>query len=131
MIGGLGIAPPVLVGLSWLNLLVAGLLLFPATFFTGNLLNAAVILLLIAYALRAGNLHTALVEVPFLLLPLALIWLKHSLAMQPPAGRKPNLFPLLIFLSATHAAPVPAGYAEVALSPIPYEHSQNSPCNRR
>lgn len=80
MIGGLGIAPPILVGLSWLNLLVAGLLLFPATFFTGNLLNAAVILLLLAYALRAGNLHTALVEVPFLLLPLALIWLKHPLA---------------------------------------------------
>lgn len=80
MIGGLGIAPPVLIGLSWLNLLVAGLLLFPATFFAGNLLNAAVILLLIAYALRTGNLHTALVEVPFLLLPLVLIWLKHPLA---------------------------------------------------
>ncbi|AMR29399.1 hypothetical protein A0257_21390 [Hymenobacter psoromatis] len=80
MIGGLGIAPPILVGLSWLNLLVAGLLLFPATFFAGNLLNAATILLLIAYALRAGNLQTALVEVPFLLLPLALIWLKYPLA---------------------------------------------------
>jgi len=80
MIGGLGITPPILVGLSWLNLVVAGLLLFPATFFTGNLLNAATILLLIAYALRAGHWQTALVEVPFLLLPLALIWLKHPLA---------------------------------------------------
>lgn len=80
MLGGLGIAPVVLVGLSWLNLLVAGLLLFPATFFAANLLNAAAILLLIAYALRAGNLATALVELPFLLLPLLLIWLRHPLA---------------------------------------------------
>ncbi|OGX90865.1 hypothetical protein [Hymenobacter coccineus] len=80
ILGGLGIAPPILVGLSWLNLLVAGLVFFPATFFAGNLLNAATILLLIAYALRAGNLPTALVEMPFLLLPLALIWLKHPLA---------------------------------------------------
>ena len=80
MIGGLGLSQPVLVGLSWLNLLVAGLLLFPPTFFAANLLNAAVILLIIAYALNAGNLHTALIEIPFVLLPLALIWLKHPLA---------------------------------------------------
>lgn len=80
MIGSLGIGKPVLVALSWLNLLVAGLLLFPPTFFTGNLLNAGVILLIMAYALRAGNLRTAAIEVPFLLLPLVLIWLKHPLA---------------------------------------------------
>ncbi len=80
MIGGPGIGKPALLGLSWLNLLVAGLLLFPPTFFAGNLLNAAAILLIIAYALKAGNLKTALLEVPFLLLPLLLIWLKHPLA---------------------------------------------------
>ena len=80
MLGGLSIAPAVLVGLSWLNLLIAGLLLFPATFFAANLLNAGAILLLIGYALRAGNLTTALTELPFLVLPLLLIWLRHPLA---------------------------------------------------
>jgi hypothetical protein len=31
-------------------------------------------------ALRVGNLRLAAIEVPFLLLPLALIWLKHPLS---------------------------------------------------
>lgn len=80
MIGSLGISKPVLYALSWMNLVVAALLLFPQTFFVGNLLNSAGILLIIAYALRAGNLRTAAIEIPFLLLPLLLIWLKHPLA---------------------------------------------------
>jgi hypothetical protein len=79
MIGSLGIGKPILYALSWLNLAIAVLLLFPQTFFWGNLLNAAVILLIMAYALRTGNLRTAAIEIPFLLLPLVLIWLKHPL----------------------------------------------------
>lgn len=79
-LGPLGISQPVLLGLSWLNLLVAGLLLFPATFLVGNLLNAAGILLIMGYALHTGNLCTAALEIPFLLLPLGLLWLRHLLA---------------------------------------------------
>ena len=78
LIGSLGISRPV--GLGGLNLLAAGLLLFPPTFFTGNFLHAASILLIMAYTLRADHLQTVLIEVPFLLLPLLLIWLKHPLA---------------------------------------------------
>ncbi|WP_083325874.1 hypothetical protein [Hymenobacter coccineus] len=69
-----------MLGLSWLNLPVAGLLLFPATFLAGNLLNAAGILLIMGYALQTGNLRTAALEIPFPLLPLGLLWLRHPLA---------------------------------------------------
>ena len=63
--------------LSVLSLAVGLLILFPQTFFAGNLLNAAVILLIMALALKTGNLKTALIEIPFLLMTLAMIWLGH------------------------------------------------------
>jgi hypothetical protein len=77
MLQSLGVAPATLPGVSWLNLLVAGLLLFPPTFFADNLLIASIILLIIAYVLCAGYLAMALVEVPFLILPFILIWLGY------------------------------------------------------
>lgn len=58
--------------------LAAGLLiLFPQTFFIGNLINAGLILIIMALALKTGNTKTALMEIPFLLLPLIMIWLGH------------------------------------------------------
>ena len=60
--------------------LAAALLLFPPTILLGNLLSAAGILLIMALALHVGNLRLAAIEIPFLLPPLALIWLKHPLA---------------------------------------------------
>ncbi len=62
-----------------LTLLVALFVLFPKTFFIGNVLNAVTIVLIIAMALRADNYKIALMEIPFLLIPLVLIWLKHPL----------------------------------------------------
>lgn len=53
------------------------LLLIPKTFFAGNLLNAISIVLIMAFALRAGNYKIALMEIPFLALPLMMIWLKY------------------------------------------------------
>ena len=55
------------------------LLVFPPTFLWGNLLNAATVLLMMGLALNVGNLRLAALKIPFLLLPLALIWLKHPL----------------------------------------------------
>src|SRR5687768_1923254 len=46
--------------ISVLSLVVGLLILFPQTFFAGNLLNAAVILLIMALSLKTGNLKTAL-----------------------------------------------------------------------
>ena len=65
--------------MSVLTLAVGLLILFPQTFFAGNLLNAALILLIMALSLNAGNLKIALIEIPFLLMPLVLIWLGHPL----------------------------------------------------
>jgi hypothetical protein len=53
------------------------LLMFPKTFFAGNLLNAFSILVIMALALHSGNFRIALMEIPFLILPLALIGLRY------------------------------------------------------
>lgn len=50
---------------------------FPQTFLLSNTLNAVTILLIIALSLNAGNYKMALIEIPFLILPLILIWLKY------------------------------------------------------
>ena len=49
------------------------------SFFIANLVNAVTILLIMAFSLRAGNFKTALIEIPFLLMPLVLIYLGHPL----------------------------------------------------
>lgn len=77
MMKDLGIGRPVLTIISILTLLVGIMVLFPQTFFVANLINAAIILLIMALSLKAGNLRTALIEIPFLLMPLVMIWLGH------------------------------------------------------
>jgi len=62
-----------------LTLLVAIMVMFPKTFFMANLLNAISIIIIMSLALRAGNYRIAFMEIPFLLIPLVLIWLKHPL----------------------------------------------------
>lgn len=79
MLASLGFTQPLLYVVSVVSLASALLLLFPPTFLLGNLLNAAVVLLMMGLALHVGNLRFAAIEIPFLLLPLALIWLKHPL----------------------------------------------------
>jgi hypothetical protein len=55
-----------------------GLMLFsPKTFFMGNVLHAVTMVLVMAMALKAGNPKIALIEIPFLAMPLVLIWLKY------------------------------------------------------
>ena len=66
--------------IAGLSLLSGILILAPQTFVAGNVLNAAVILFLLIRFLMVGEIKPALIEVPFLLIPLALIWLKYPLA---------------------------------------------------
>lgn len=80
MLASLGFRQPTLYAFSVYTLAAAALLLFPHTFFLGNLLGAAGFLLLAALALHTGNLRLAATELAVLLLTLALIWLKHPLA---------------------------------------------------
>ena len=79
LLAGLGFTKPTLYVFSLYTLAVAGLLLFPQTFFLGNLLNAAGFLLMLSLALRTGNLRLAATEIAILMIPLALIWLRHPL----------------------------------------------------
>jgi len=82
MMEDLGISRSFLFIISILSLGVGVMVLFPQTFFAANLLNAAMILLIMALALRAGNIRTALIEIPFLLLPLVMIWLGHPFGVK-------------------------------------------------
>jgi len=77
MMADLGITETVKPFFGVFSILIGLMILFPQTFFVGNLLNAITILLIMALSLRAGNSRMALLEIPFLALPLLLIWLKH------------------------------------------------------
>ena|SRR5580698_4405115 len=75
----LRIGRPTQLILAWLVLAAGVLILFPATFVTGNLLGATLILVVTALQLRVRNLRGALIEIPFLLLPFFMIYLQHPL----------------------------------------------------
>lgn len=76
----IGITRPLSLITGILSFAVGVMVLFPKTFFIGNVVNAALILLIMALSLKAGNMKTALIEIPFLLMPLVLIYLGHPLA---------------------------------------------------
>ncbi|WP_460473231.1 hypothetical protein [Emticicia fontis] len=77
MMADLGITKPFVPILGIFIIVIGLLLLFPRTYFLGNLLNAVSILTIMALALNTGNLKMALIEIPFLLMPLLMIWLKY------------------------------------------------------
>lgn len=77
MMHELGITEPVIPLFGTLTIVIGVLLLMPKTFFLGNVLNALAIVLIMALALRAGNYKMALIEIPFLAMPLIMIWLKY------------------------------------------------------
>jgi len=77
MMTDLGITKSFMPFVGALSIIIGLMLLFPQTFFVGNLLNAIVILLIMAFSLRAGNVRMAFIEIPFLAFPLLLIWLKY------------------------------------------------------
>lgn len=79
LMAGLGITKPILWVIAVLTVAVGLLVLFPRTFFVGNLLGASLFLVIIAFALDSGNFRAALIELPFLMIPLLLIWLGHPL----------------------------------------------------
>lgn len=77
MMESLGISETSIPYLAAVALAVGVLLLIPNTFFLGNMLNAILIVMIMGLALRAGNYRIALIEIPFLVIPLAMIWLKY------------------------------------------------------
>lgn len=77
MMNDLGISEPVIPFIGVLTIVIGILLLIPKTFFLGNTLNAISIVVIMALALRAGQYRMAVIEIPFLALPLIMILLKY------------------------------------------------------
>lgn len=77
MMAEAGLTKAIMLPISILSLAVGILVLIPQTFFWGNLLNAGMILFIMAFSLRSGHTKLALIEIPFLIMPLLLIWLGH------------------------------------------------------
>ena len=77
MMANLGISKSAMLYLGVFSIVVGLMLFLPQTFFLGNVLNAVTIVLIMALSLRAGDYKMALIEIPFLALPMVLIWLKY------------------------------------------------------
>jgi hypothetical protein len=77
IMANLGISNTVMPYFGALSIIIGLILFFPQTFFLGNVLNAVIIVLIMALSLRAGDYKMALMEIPFLTLSLILIWLKY------------------------------------------------------
>ncbi|MGF7214215.1 glucose-6-phosphate-specific signal transduction histidine kinase [Spirosoma lacussanchae] len=77
MMADLGISKATMPFFGVFSIAIGLMLLFPPTFFISNVLNAVTIVLIMALSLRAGNSSMALLEIPFLAMPLVLIWLKY------------------------------------------------------
>lgn len=77
MLSELGIRPTHLPVLGIFTIVTGLLLLFPRTFFLGNLLTAFSIVTIMALALNAGHPKIALLEIPFLIMPMVMIWLEY------------------------------------------------------
>lgn len=77
MIDALGISEDLIPFFGILAIAAGILLLIPKTYFAGNVMNAVSIVLIMAFAIQAGNYKIALMEIPFLALPLIMIGLKY------------------------------------------------------
>ncbi len=77
MMNELGISEALIPVFGGVTILIGVLLLIPGTFFWGNVLNAVSIVLIMALAIQAGNLKIVFMEIPFLMMPLLMIWLKY------------------------------------------------------
>lgn len=77
MVSSLGISDTMRIVIGVWAIASALLILFPKTFFLGNTLRALLLVAMMAFALKAGNYKFALIEIPFLLLPLLSIYLGH------------------------------------------------------
>jgi hypothetical protein len=74
---------PTILTVGVLTCVGAILILFPQTFFAANFITAAVVLYLAAVQSKAHNLRGASVELPFVLLPLLVLYLGYPFKHQP------------------------------------------------
>ena len=74
---------PTISAVGTLTCVGAILILFPQTFFAANFISAAVVLYLAAVQGKTHNLRGALIELPFVLLPLVVLYLGYPFKPQP------------------------------------------------
>lgn len=74
-----GITKPLQTVISVMAIVTALMILFPQTFFAGNIIAAVVFIALMGFQLSKENIKAALTEIPFLLITLTLIYLGHPL----------------------------------------------------
>jgi hypothetical protein len=79
MMQALGITNPMRITFGMVSIGSALLILIPDTFFIGNTIRCLLLILMMALALKAGNYKFALIEIPFVIMPLMLIYLGHPL----------------------------------------------------
>ena len=79
MMSDIGITETMRKTIAGLSLVLGILILFPQTFFVGNLMRAIMLIVTMALSLKINNFKFELIEIPFLLMPLALIYLGYSL----------------------------------------------------
>ena len=77
MMQSLGISETFIPYLACVAIAIGVLLLIPGTFFLGNMLNATLIVMIMGLALRTGDYRMALIEIPFLVMPLVMVWLRY------------------------------------------------------
>ena len=77
MMENLGVTQSVMPYFGVFSILLGLALLFPQTFFISNVLNSITIVLIMTLSLKAGDYKTPLIEIPFLAMPMILIWLKY------------------------------------------------------
>ncbi len=80
MLGQWGIGATVAQILGIMTLGAAILVLFPKTFFPGNIITCIVIIYIIVSQLLHSDVRSAFIELPFLIMPLVLLYLGHPLA---------------------------------------------------
>jgi hypothetical protein len=79
MLGKLGLNSTAITILGVFTLLSAAMIVIPQTFVWGNFLMAGTILLILCLELFHGDLKGAFIELPFIILNLMIIYLKHPL----------------------------------------------------
>ncbi|MCX2479382.1 hypothetical protein OQY15_09800 [Pedobacter sp. MC2016-15] len=79
MMHTLEITGPMRIAFGVVSIFSTLFILFPKTFFLGNTLRAILLVVMMALALKAGNYKFALIEIPFIMMPLTLIYLGHPL----------------------------------------------------
>ena len=77
MMADLGVSKGLMPYLGVFSILLGLMLFIPQTFLLSNILHAMVILLIMALSLNGGNYKMALLEIPFLAMPLFMVYLKY------------------------------------------------------